>query len=71
MGKTRTFQIVYLGPTNLCQRPTIDLTRNIISNERKQSALSKVRSFNHSKVQTAFFCIQFITNGQIKVVSFT
>ena len=47
--KTRKFQIVYAGPTNLYQHSTIDLARGIMTNERKQSALSKARSFKHSK----------------------
>ena len=71
MEKTQKFQIVYVGPTNLCQHSTTDLARGIMTNERKQSALSKVRSFKHSKTTSGFFCIQFITNEQVKLVSFT
>ena len=41
MEKTGKFQIVYAGPTNLCQHPTADLGRGIMTNERKQCALSK------------------------------
>ena len=45
MEKTRKFQIVYAG---LCQHSTVDLVRGIdlMTKERKQSALLKVRSFN-------------------------
>ena len=46
---------IYADPTNLCQHSTTDLARGIMTNERKQSALSKGRSFKHSKtMQTAF-----------------
>ena len=55
MEKTRKFQIVYAGLTNLCQHSTTDLARGIMRNERKQSALSKVRSFKHSKTTSSFF----------------
>ena len=50
------FQIVYAGLTNLCQHSTstTDLARGIMTNEHKQSALSKAQSFKHSKLQTAF-----------------
>ena len=41
MGNTQKFQIVYAGPTNLCQHSTTDLVRGMTTNERKQSALSK------------------------------
>ena len=55
MEKTRKFQIVYAGLTNLCQHSTTDLTRGIMMNERKQSVLSKVRSFKHYKTTNSFF----------------
>ena len=38
MEKTRKFQIVYVG---LCQHFPTDLARGIMTNKRKQSALSK------------------------------
>ena len=37
MEKARKFQIVYGGPTNLCQQSTANLARGIMRNERKQS----------------------------------
>ena len=49
MEKTRKFQILYAGLTNLSQHSTTDLPRGILTNEHKQSALSKVTSFKHSK----------------------
>ena len=55
MEKTQKFQIVYAGLTNLCQHSTIDLVRGIMTNERKQSALLKARSFKHSKTTSSFF----------------
>ena len=54
MEKTQKFQIVYEGPTNLCQHSTTDLTRGIMTNERKQSVLLKARSFKHSKTTNNF-----------------
>ena len=66
MEKTGKIQIVYTGPTNLCQHSTTDLAR-VMTNERKQSVLSKARSFKHSKTTCRFF-IQFITNEQVKSV---
>ena len=42
MEKIRKFQIVYAGPTNICQHFTIELARGIITNARKQSGLSKI-----------------------------
>ena len=45
----------YAGPTNLCQHSTTDLVRGIMTNERKQSALSKARFFRHSKTTSSFF----------------
>ena len=42
-----------------------------MTKEHKQSSLSKARSFKHSKTTSRFFCIQFITNEQVKLVSFT
>ena len=39
---------------NLCQHSTTDLARGTITNERKQSALSKTRS-NILKRQAAFW----------------
>ena len=54
MEMTQKFQIVYAGPTNLCQLPATDLTWGIMTNERKQSALSQVRSFKDSDLQAAF-----------------
>ena len=71
MEKTRKFQIVYAGLTNLCQHSTTDLVRGIMSNEREQSAMSKVRPFKHPKTTSVLFVIQFITNEQVKLVSFT
>ena len=71
MGKTRKFRVVYVGPTNICQHSTTDLARGIMMNERKESVLSKARSFKHSKTTSNFFCSQFITNEQVKLVSFT
>ena len=50
----RKFQIVYAGPTNLCQHSTTDLARGIMTNERTHSALSKARSFKHSKTTNIF-----------------
>ena len=44
----KVVQIVYAGPTNLCQHSTTDLVRGIMTNERKQSMQSTVRSFKHS-----------------------
>ena len=55
MEKTQKFQIVYAGLTNLCQHSTTDLARGIMTNERKQSALSQARSFRHSKTTISFF----------------
>ena len=56
MEKTRKFQIVYAGLTNLCQYSTTDLARGIMTNKRKQSALlSKERSFKYSKTTSNFF----------------
>ena len=57
MEKTQKFQIVYAGPTNLCQHSTTDLARGIMTNECKQSVLSKARSFKHSKTTSSFFVI--------------
>ena len=54
MEKTRKSQIVYAGPRNLCQHSTTDLTRGIMINEGKQSALSKVQSFKQSKTTSIF-----------------
>ena len=42
------FQTVYAGLTNLCQHSTTDLVRGVMTNERKQSALLKARSFTNS-----------------------
>ena len=41
-----------------------------MTNERKQSALSKVRSFKHSQTKSNFFVFDF-TNEQVKLVSLT
>ena len=68
--KTRKFQIVYADSTNICQHSTTDLARGIMTNERKQSALSKARSFKHSKTTSSFVGVQFITNEQVKLISF-
>ena len=54
MEKTRKFQIVYVGLTNICQHSTTDLARGIMTNEHRQSALSKARSFKHSKTTSSF-----------------
>ena len=70
-GEHRKFQTVYAGPTNLCQHSTTDFARGIMTNEPKQSALLKAQSFKHSKIIQAAFCIHFITNEQLKLVSFT
>ena len=59
MEKTRKFQIVYADPTNLCQHSTTDLVRGIMTNERKQSALSKVGSFKHSKTTSSFLYVMY------------
>ena len=48
------FQIVYAGLTNLSQYSKTDLSRGIMTNERKQSAQSKERSFKHSETTPAF-----------------
>ena len=48
-------QIVYAGLTNICQHSTTDLARGMLTNGRKQSALSKARSFKHSKTTSTFF----------------
>ena len=42
MEKTCKFEIVYAGPTNLCRHSTTDLARGIMTNDGKQSVLSKV-----------------------------
>ena len=42
-----------------------------MTNECKQSALSKARSFKHSKATNSLFCIQCITNEQLQLVYFT
>ena len=54
LEKRQKFQIVYVGPANHCQHSTTDLARGIITNERKQSVLSKARSFKHSKTTSVF-----------------
>ena len=72
MEKTWKFQIVSVGPTNLCQHSTTDLARGIMPNECKQSVLSKARSFKHlNKKKLQHFWIQLITNEQVILVSFT
>ena len=71
MEKSKKFQLVYVGPTNLCQHSTTDVPSGIMTKARKQSALSKARSFKHFKTTSSFFCIQFITNEQVKLISFT
>ena len=58
MDNTRTCQMVYAGPTNICQHSTTDLARGIMTNERKQSVASKARSFKHYK---QLVCIQCVT----------
>ena len=55
MEKTQKIQIVYGGPTNLCQHSTTDLARGIMMNKRKQSVPSKARSFKQSKITSSFF----------------
>ena len=70
MEKTLKFQMGDEGPTNLCQHSTTDLATGLMTNEHEQSALSKVRSSNILKLQAAF-CIQCVTNKQVKLVSFT
>ena len=47
MEEKLKFQIVYAGLTNLC------MAKGIMTNERKQSALSKAQSFKHSKTTTS------------------
>ena len=42
---------------------TTDLASGIMTNERKQSVLSKARSFKHSKTISSFFV--FIANEQL------
>ena len=42
-----------------------------MTNERKQSVLSNARFFKHSKTTSQLLCILFITNEQVKLVSFT
>ena len=64
MEKTRTFQIVSVGPTNLCQHSTTDLARGIMTNERKQSVLSKVQSFKHLKLQDFLHSIYHQLTGK-------
>ena len=56
MEEAHKFQIVYVGPTNLCQHSTTDLMCGIMTNKYKQSVLLKVRSFKHSKTTSSFFC---------------
>ena len=53
MEKTRKFQIVYAGPTNLCQHFTTDLARGIMTNEHKQSLLFANDLLNILKLQAA------------------
>ena len=53
MKKSRKFQIVYAGPTNLCQHRTTNFARGIMTNERTQSVLWKARSFRHSKTTSS------------------
>ena len=60
MEKRRKFQIVYAGLTNLCQHSTTDLVTAIMTNERKQSALSKVRSLKDSKTTGSVFVLYSI-----------
>ena len=36
MDKPQKFQMVYAGPTNLCERSTTDLARGMMANEREQ-----------------------------------
>ena len=55
MENTQKFQIVYAGLTNLCQHFTTDLARGIMTNEGKQTALSKARSFKYSNTTSSFF----------------
>ena len=43
----------------------------IMTNERKQSVLSKIQSFKHCKTKSSFFVFYLITNEQVKLVSFT
>ena len=54
MEKSGNFQIIYAGPTNLFQHSTTDLLGGTMTNERKQSLLSKARSFKHSKTTSSF-----------------
>ena len=54
MEKTRNFQTVYAGLTDLCQYSSTDLARGIMTNEHKQSMLAKVRSSKHSKTISIF-----------------
>ena len=70
MEKTQKFQIVYVGPTNLCQHCTNDLARGIMTNERKQSALSKAWSFKHSNITSSFVIFLYFLQ-QVKIVSFS
>ena len=71
MEKTRKFQIVYTGPRHLCQHSTTDFARGIMTNECKQSLLSKAWFFKHSKTTCSFFvfnlCIQLhLGDGKIQ-----
>ena len=66
MGENKKVLNTLCGPTNLCQHSTTDLARGIImimTNECVRSALS----FKHTKNYKQLFCIQFITNEQVKL----
>ena len=54
MEKTRTFQMVYAGPTNLCQQSTTDLARGIMMNELKNLHCRRHDLSNILKQQAAF-----------------
>ena len=71
MEKTQKFQIVYVGPTNLCYHSTTDLVRGIMTNERKQSVLSKARSFKHSKTTSSLFAFYLSVKLVPRGVDFT
>ena len=52
MEKTRKFQRVYAGPTNLCQHSTTDLARGIMMNDLR-CAVEGMQSFKQA--QAAFW----------------
>ena len=82
MERRRTFQIVHVGPTNICQHSTTDLARGIMTNERKQNlrcrrhgvGLSNILKLQEAAVSSYSIysiVVLFITNEQVKLASFT